>query len=85
MLLPEKIIYQSRHSLEDELFAKGWNACIDNISQSNNQNHGYWIGKPIAGYATVRCSCCKSIFQENTGRWNYCPDCGKPMDGKKVK
>ena len=29
--LPEKILYKSRHSISDELFAVGWNACIDNI------------------------------------------------------
>ena len=29
--LPEKIHYQSRHSIDDEQFASGWNACIDEI------------------------------------------------------
>lgn len=29
--LPEKIQYKSRHSIEDEQFAVGWNACIDKI------------------------------------------------------
>ena len=42
--------------------------------------HATWIGKPIAGYSTVRCSNCKSIFRENNGRWKYCPDCGAKMD-----
>lgn len=41
--------------------------------------HGRWIGKPIAGYSTVRCSVCKETFTENTGRWNYCPNCGAKM------
>ena len=42
--------------------------------------HGYWKGKPLAGYSTVRCSVCDSIFRENSGRWKYCPDCGATMD-----
>lgn len=42
--------------------------------------HATWIGKPIAGYSTVRCSNCKSVFRENTGKWKYCPDCGAKMD-----
>lgn len=42
--------------------------------------HGRWIGKPIAGYSTVRCSACRSVFSENNGKWNYCPNCGAVMD-----
>ena len=29
--MPEKILYKSRHALNDEQFAAGWNACIDKI------------------------------------------------------
>lgn len=42
--------------------------------------HGYWKGKPIAGYSTVRCSECGDVFMENSGKWNYCPNCGTKMD-----
>ena len=42
--------------------------------------HAHWEGKPLAGYATVRCSACNSCFSENNGRWKYCPDCGAQMD-----
>lgn len=42
---------------------------------------GEWKGKPIAGYSTVRCSECGDVFMENTGKWNYCPNCGAKMDG----
>ena len=42
--------------------------------------HGKWIGKPLAGYATVRCSSCSDVYLENSGRWNYCPNCGAKMD-----
>lgn len=45
--------------------------------------HGYWRGKPIAGYSTVGCSNCGDVFLENSGRWNYCPTCGAKMDGAK--
>ena len=42
--------------------------------------HGHWEGKPIAGYSTVRCSKCGDVFMENSGKWNYCPNCGAKMD-----
>lgn len=42
--------------------------------------HGHWIGKPLAGYSTVKCSVCGSAFVENNGKWKYCPDCGAKMD-----
>lgn len=42
---------------------------------------GRWIGKPIAGYTTVRCSVCKNVFSENRGRWSFCPECGADMRG----
>lgn len=42
--------------------------------------HGKWIGKPIGGYSTVRCSACGDVFLENNGKWKYCPTCGAKMD-----
>ena len=42
--------------------------------------HGYWKGKPLAGYSAVKCSVCGSAFMENSGKWKYCPDCGSRMD-----
>lgn len=47
---------------------------------AEERKHGHWIGKPIAGYATVRCSVCKSKFTKNTGQWDYCPKCGAVMN-----
>ena len=47
---------------------------------AEERKHGHWIGKPIAGYGTVRCSVCKSKFINNAGQWNYCPSCGATMD-----
>lgn len=44
------------------------------------KRHGKWIGAPLAGYATVRCSECGDVFFENTGRWHYCPNCGAKME-----
>lgn len=40
---------------------------------------GHWIGRPIAGYCDVRCSECKSVFSSNSGKWNFCPECGVRM------
>ena len=42
--------------------------------------HGYWKGKPLAGYSTVRCSVCGHAFLDNSGKWKHCPDCGSRMD-----
>lgn len=53
---------------------------VDEAPTVEERQHGHWIGKPIAGYGTVRCSVCKSKFTNNTGRWNYCPSCGATMD-----
>ena len=47
-----------------------------------NQKTGHWIGKPIAGRGTVRCSNCYHHFYENAGLWVYCPDCGAKMEGE---
>ena len=47
------------------------------------QKKGKWKGKPIAGYATVRCSVCNDVFLENAGRWNFCPNCGAKMEEEK--
>ena len=46
--------------------------------------HGRWKGKPIAGYSTVKCSECGYVFMENSGKWNYCPNCGAKMDEVKI-
>jgi hypothetical protein len=43
------------------------------------QKEGVWIGKPVAGYCDVRCSLCRAVFTANSGKWNYCPNCGAKM------
>lgn len=48
--------------------------------KTESVRHGKWIGKPIAGYSTVRCSECGDVFLENNGKWEYCPNCGCKMD-----
>ena len=50
------------------------------VSNKSLRPHGNWIGKPIAGYGIVRCSNCRSIFMENSGKWSYCPNCGAKME-----
>ena len=48
--------------------------------------HGRWEKAHIAGY--LKCSCCKDafIYEEwlESGKWNYCPNCGAKMDGGNV-
>ncbi len=51
-------------------------------SAQPERKRGQWLGKPIAGYCTVRCSVCKNVFRENNGRWNFCPNCGAEMEYK---
>ena len=51
------------------------------IPTVEERKHGYWKGKPLAGYCTVRCSYCRVSFEGNSGRWKYCPECGAKMDG----
>lgn len=51
-----------------------------NILLERSEKRGHWKGKPIAGYSTVRCSECGDVFRENSGKWNYCPNCGSKMD-----
>ena len=46
--------------------------------------HGEWKGKPIAGYSNIKCSVCNTRFVQETGTWNYCPECGAKMDGGNV-
>lgn len=48
----------------------------------DNMKTGAWIGRPLAGYCTVRCSVCNDAFCDNNGRWKYCPTCGAEMGGE---
>ena len=50
------------------------------IIEAEPIKHGYWAGKPLAGYAAVRCSVCNTVYLYNSGKWNYCPNCGALMD-----
>lgn len=42
--------------------------------------HGKWLGKPLGGFSTVRCSVCRNVLLNNDGTYNYCPYCGALMD-----
>ena len=42
--------------------------------------HGEWKGKSIAGYSDIKCSVCSKVFPHQTGKWNFCPNCGTKMD-----
>ena len=49
------------------------------------RTRGEWLGKPLAGYADIRCSRCKSVFDGQSGKWNFCPLCGAPMTDEAVE
>ena len=51
-------------------------------SAQPERKKGFWKGKPLAGFGTVRCSCCGDVFRENEGKWNFCPSCGSKMRGE---
>lgn len=74
---------KTARSADGEIFCAKINAQM-NIqhlpSVQTKRKKGKWIGKPIAGYSTVRCSCCEEVFLENEGKWNYCPNCGAKME-----
>lgn len=61
------------------LVIKAKEMAIEALKQPERKK-GYWIGRLIAGYATVRCSVCTELFFENQGRWNFCPNCGAEME-----
>ena len=50
---------------------------------SADQKHGKWLRKTFGGYSIVQCSVCRSIFLENNGKWNFCPNCGARMDERR--
>ena len=43
------------------------------------RKHGKWLRKTFGGYSIVQCSVCRSVFLENNGKWNFCPNCGTRM------
>ena len=43
--------------------------------------HGEWI-RTDDTYTLFECSSCKKVSNH---RWNFCPNCGAKMDGKKVE
>ena len=55
------------------------NGKLEQVYEMAIVRHGHWVGKPIAGYSTVRCSVCGEAFLENNGKWKYCPNCGAKM------
>lgn len=67
---------------------RGANKIIDRIKNAPTADvvevkRGEWKNKPIAGYSNIRCSVCNSVFTSQTGKWNYCPNCGAIMNGGK--
>ena len=58
------------------------NFCVKNVPSVDAKEvvHAKWLGKPLGGYSTVRCSNCNMTFKENSGRWKYCPECGAKME-----
>ena len=48
--------------------------------EAEHVRHGTWV--PLDGTLNVECSECKAVRNTfSQAYWNYCPNCGKPMDG----
>lgn len=54
---------------------------IDEAPTVEERKYGLWLRKPLAGRPTVRCSCCRTVFSENSEKFAYCPYCGAKMNG----
>lgn len=54
---------------------------IDKAPTVEECKYGLWLRKPLAGRPTVRCSCCRTVFGENSEKFAYCPYCGAKMYG----
>lgn len=72
----DSIIAEHENIGYEKGFRDGYAEAVD----AEPTRHGRWIGKPTAGYSTVRCSVCRDVFLENNGKWEYCPHCGARMD-----
>lgn len=55
---------------------------IDEAPTVKERKYGLWLRKPLAGRPTVRCSCCRTVFCENSEKFAYCPYCGAKMNGE---
>ena len=86
---------------ESKEYARGWNSAIKIIENAPTAEvvevvHGEWeeVDKRVKGQKFI-CSVCKkaSYFPQPTRDkswtkkcpYNYCPNCGAKMDGKKVE
>lgn len=67
----------------DESYDKARKEALHMAIEALERKHGVWLGKPLGGYSTVQCSVCRSAFLENSGRWNYCPNCGADMQERR--
>lgn len=81
----DKLIVESFHMTEQEYVRAGYSIVrilMDKCPTVNAEpvRHGHWIGRPVAGFCTVRCSICNEPYLSNDGRWHYCPNCGARMD-----
>ena len=54
---------------------------INEATTVEERKYGLWLRKPLAGRPTVRCSCCRTVFSENSEKFAYCPYCGAKMNG----
>jgi hypothetical protein len=54
---------------------------INEAPTVEERKYGLWLRKPLAGRPTVRCSCCRTVFSENSEKFAYCPYCGAKMNG----
>ena len=88
--LIEKYISREEHNTPDEKWRpeSEFAALIDNIPTADVVEvvHGRWIEKEKYTFGIMYdCSLCENRILDNGHPWNYCPNCGAKMDGKKVE
>ena len=74
----------NRDAFDKPEYADGWNSAVAIIEDAPTVDaapvvHGKWRKRGNE----KTCSVCDFIYYSNNDEWNYCPNCGARMDGKK--
>lgn len=95
----EKEQYKDYNRVQGTYWQTGYWAGIDEMCEKIKETptadvvevvHGEWevCGEDLNGEVTYKCSNCGKELVTLYGfeiDWNYCPECGAKMDGKKVE
>lgn len=74
-------INNPKFSYDSMMIAKIMIQMLNKAPTVEERKYGLWLRKPLAGQPTVRCSYCRTVFDENSEKFAYCPYCGAKMYG----